>query len=177
VDAALQAHLEATGADGSLPTRVEGLRGGPPPGPSARPFQRGQGGEEVGSPALAPVTVTAFAGAGLRRGSHPGWIAQRLPPGNARLAGRSRAAATRLRHARPPGPGGGAAPWLGVTLLPGCALGGRSGPLGARSGLAVAARTLRGRGRPGPLPGSPARVRCEAAGDSLGCAWCPLFCR
>jgi tRNA A-37 threonylcarbamoyl transferase component Bud32 len=77
VDAALQAHLEATGADGSLPTRVEGLRGGPPPGPSARPFQRGQGGDEVGSPALAPVTVTAFAGAGLRGGSHPGMRAWR----------------------------------------------------------------------------------------------------
>jgi hypothetical protein len=46
--------------DASLTTRVVGIRAGPPPGPPASLFDRGQGTAEAGAPALGAVSVTEF---------------------------------------------------------------------------------------------------------------------
>jgi len=54
---------------GSRTTRVEGIRAGPPPGPPASLFDRGQGAAEAGAPAVGPVAVTEFRERGLA-----GWL-------------------------------------------------------------------------------------------------------
>ncbi len=69
--AALEAHRRAMapGLVGSPQARratlVAGVLGGPPPGPAPRPFDRGQGAPEPGSPARGAVLVREEPGRGL----------------------------------------------------------------------------------------------------------------
>jgi hypothetical protein len=74
--------LAAEGAAPAEAGRIDGFAGGPPPGPAADPFGRGQGAVEVAAPASAPACSRRFAG-GLGVAvpfalAHPGLRAWRL---------------------------------------------------------------------------------------------------
>jgi hypothetical protein len=72
----------ASGAGPSPEVRLAELVGGPPPGPAADPFGRGQGAPEPGAPARAPALARRFGrGLALREPlalAHPGMRAWRL---------------------------------------------------------------------------------------------------
>ncbi len=71
--------LEAHRRGGGSSTRVDGVLGGPPPGPAPNPFHRAQGLPEPGAPALAAVEVRGFPGRHSigPLGRHPGMLAWR----------------------------------------------------------------------------------------------------
>ena len=78
--AALQAAAAARGE--RAPLRIAAFTGGPPPGPAAEPFDRGQGAAEPGAPAGGAACVRGFSG-GLGATeplalAHPGLRAWRL---------------------------------------------------------------------------------------------------